>query len=55
MIEWIKKNKARVWRPSTVYNLLKKGKDSGRYVNHENKWRLASSDELFGKKSQWTP
>lgn len=47
MINWIKEKTGRVWAPSTVYNQLKKGKDAKRYVNEDNKWRLADGSDLI--------
>lgn len=49
MIEWMDVRTKRKWAASTLYNLLKKGKDASRYVNVDNKWRMATDNEIFGK------
>jgi hypothetical protein len=46
MINWIKEKTGRMWAQSTVYNQLKKGKDAKRYINEDNKWRLAEGFDL---------
>lgn len=39
----IEERTGRRWGASTVYNHLKKGKDSGRYINEDNLWRLSNA------------
>jgi hypothetical protein len=43
LIEKIKTDRHRVWGSSTIFNILKKGKDSHRYINDDGKWMLAES------------
>lgn len=49
LIDWMKEHTGRVWAKSTVWNNLKSGKDGGRYINEDNRWRMAGADDMFGK------